>query len=135
MWQLDRAATRISYGSTAASTAHLPTTCGEADAEITVPPSKLTSAPSLIGGNTRGSPDTYGHQHHPNSGSVLTPSQKHVPVIAIDRVALESGFISNGSSINTAASVGSIYSTYSGQTSIANFGFVAMYSTGYPVLE
>ena len=42
MWQLDSAATSISSGSTAASTAHLPTTCGEADAGTSVPPSKLT---------------------------------------------------------------------------------------------
>src|SRR6516164_4433203 len=41
MWQLERAATSISSGSTAASTAHLPTTCGEADAGTAVPPSKL----------------------------------------------------------------------------------------------
>src|SRR6202030_2602872 len=42
MWQLEREATSISSGSTAASTAHLPTTCGEADAATSVPPSKLT---------------------------------------------------------------------------------------------
>src|SRR6516225_9584799 len=41
MWQLERAATSISSESTAASTAHLPTTCGEADAGTAVPPSKL----------------------------------------------------------------------------------------------
>ena len=42
MWQLESDATSISSGSTAASTAHLPTTCGEADAGTSVPPSKLT---------------------------------------------------------------------------------------------
>jgi DDE domain len=39
MWQSERAPTNISSGSTAASTAHLPTTCGDADAGTTVPPS------------------------------------------------------------------------------------------------
>src|ERR1700744_1593606 len=42
MWQLDSDATSISSGSTAAATAHLPTTCGDADAGTSVPPSKLT---------------------------------------------------------------------------------------------
>src|ERR1700723_3619933 len=42
MWQLESDATSISSGSTAASTAHFPTPCGEADAGTSVPPSKLT---------------------------------------------------------------------------------------------
>src|SRR5580698_1074990 len=42
MWQLDSDATSISSGSTAASTAHLPMTWGEADAGTSVPPSKLS---------------------------------------------------------------------------------------------
>jgi hypothetical protein len=48
MWQSERAATNISSGSTAASTAHLPTTCGEADAGTAVPPVKAQRVASAV---------------------------------------------------------------------------------------
>ena len=47
MWQFDSAATNISSGSTASCTAHLPTTCGEAEAGTISPPSKLITWPRL----------------------------------------------------------------------------------------
>src|ERR1700733_4859289 len=47
MWQLESDATNIPSGSPAASTAHLPTTWGEADAGTSVPPSKLIACARL----------------------------------------------------------------------------------------
>ena len=47
MWQEESAATSISSGSTASLTAHLPTTCGEAEPGTAIPPSKRIAWPRL----------------------------------------------------------------------------------------
>jgi hypothetical protein len=49
MWQFERAATSISSGSTASFTAHLPTTCREADAGTTVPAQGVATAIAAFG--------------------------------------------------------------------------------------
>ncbi len=56
MWQLESAATSISSGSMAAATAHLPTTCGDAEAAILAPPSKLIVWPRLYRPARKSSP-------------------------------------------------------------------------------
>ena len=51
MWQFERAPTDSSSGSTAAFTAHLPTTCGDADAGTgsTVKTQGMTSTIAVFG--------------------------------------------------------------------------------------
>src|SRR6185312_15972531 len=56
MWQLERAAVSISSGSTASTTAHLPTTCGEAEPGSVTPPSKLAVWPRLYRPRAKSSP-------------------------------------------------------------------------------